>query len=202
MQNDNGKSKIPREAGRRNFALCILNFEFKRERAAFTLLETIIALTLIISAVTGPFTLATRSIFSAKFAKDKLTALNLAGEGIELVRAMRENNVLHTFDWRGAGCGAGTTPYCTNLADGSYQPDVFTVANGSQPPLAGASPQLLRFDSVTGFYSQSSGSITLFTRVITISTPAANQMRVVSLVTWTQSGIDRQARLQEVFYNW
>lgn len=175
-----------------------LNRNVLRDRGGFTLLETIVALGLIVTAAAGPFTLATRGVFAAKFARSKLVALNLAQEGIELVRQMRDNNVLGGHDWRGL---SGVCPSrCTRLADGSYQPDVFSVAIGSAPPIS--SGAALRFDEVTGLYGQSSGVGTPFTRVVNISTPAADQMRVVSAVAWTESGIGRQVRLETVLYDW
>lgn len=164
----------------------------------FTLVETIVALALIITAAMGPMTLAARGIFNAKFSKSKLIALNLAQEGAEIIRHMRDNNVLAGFDWRGS---VGPCPAnCTRLPDGSYQPDVFTIASGSTPPLDAGVP--LRFDTTSGLYSQSFGSPTLFTRMITISTPALDQMRVRTRITWTESSLPRQVELTEVLYNW
>lgn len=164
--------------------------------AGFTLLETIVALVLIVAAMVGPFSLATRSIFGAKFAKHKLTALNLAQEGIEIIRRMRETNVLKEFDWRGAGsCPAA----CTPLSDGTYQPDVFT---SSALPLSTASP--LSIHGTTGLYYQDPfvEHPTLFVREVIISTPSVERMRIVSTVTWTSAGIERRVRLEETLYNW
>lgn len=169
-----------------------------RERGGFTLLETIVALALIVSAMAGPFTLATRGVFAAKFSRSKVVALNLGQEGIELIRHMREGNVLGGFDWRGL---SGPCPArCMRLSDGAYQPDVYTAAAGSTPPLSTGSP--MRFDDSAGLYSQVSGTATPFTRVVSIATPAADQMRVTATVTWTESNIQRQVRLETVLYNW
>src|SRR3989344_3040419 len=63
-------------------------------KKGFTLLETIVALAVITAAVVGPVVLITSGLISFGFAKNKLIALNLAQEGLELVRAIRENNVL------------------------------------------------------------------------------------------------------------
>lgn len=187
-----------RRAGNPKFALRFFGVGSTKKRAGFTLLETIVALALIVSAISGPFSLATRGIFSAKFARSKLIALNLAQEGIELIRHMRENNVLAGHGWRGL---TGPCPAsCVRLSDGSYQPDVFFSPNGSTPPLNSGS--IIRFDESSDLYNQSSGIPTLFTRVVDISTPAADQMRVVATIAWVETGISRQVRLEEVFYNW
>src|SRR3989344_1181853 len=50
--------------------------------AGFTLIETIVALAVITSAIVGPFTLATKGILHVSFAKNKLVAANLSQEGV------------------------------------------------------------------------------------------------------------------------
>ncbi|MBI4132859.1 MAG: type II secretion system protein [Candidatus Sungbacteria bacterium] len=180
----------------------------KNSRTGFTLLETIVALSVILGGLAGPFALATRGIFTAKFAKSKLVALYLAEEGVETIRHMRENNILGNFDWRGLGSCTGS---CTVLQDGSYQvsvvdgspscPTIFATVGQGDP---------IVFDSASGLYLQSRSGFACpgvatspsFTRVVTLSTPATDQMRVVSTITWSDSGILRQVRLEEVFYNW
>ena len=189
----NSKHQAPNHG---QFVIC--NLEFGYLRSGFTLLETIVALALIVSALTGPFALASRGIFGAKFSRSKIIALNLSQEGVELIRQMRENNVLSGAQWRGLSgtCGAR----CTRLQDGSYQPDVYTSASGSTPPLSSNAPLL--FDETSGLYSQTSGTATLFTRVVDISTPSADQMRVLSTVNWIESGIPRRIQLEVALYNW
>ncbi|MDO8500169.1 MAG: prepilin-type N-terminal cleavage/methylation domain-containing protein [bacterium] len=157
--------------------------------AGFTLLETMVALTVIVSAMAGPFSLATRGVFFAKFAKNKLVAVNLVQEGLEFIRQCRDNNVLQNRAWD------------LSIGSGDWQADVFTNTFSScdLAPFTGSA--LLR-DSTSGLYSYISGSPTLFTRRITISKPAVDQVFVVSTVTWTEGDINRAMTLQETFYNW
>lgn len=63
-------------------------------RQGFTLIETLVALTVILAALTGPVALITRGIIDFSFSKNKIIAINLAQEGVELMRLIRENNVL------------------------------------------------------------------------------------------------------------
>lgn len=60
----------------------------------FTLLETLVAISILVTAIVGPLTLAAQTIRSQQVAKDNLIAANLAQEGIELIRNYRSNNVL------------------------------------------------------------------------------------------------------------
>lgn len=58
----------------------------------FTLLETVVAISIIVSAILPLVGLAARSIADVQRAKNRIIAANLAQEGIELVRVVRENN--------------------------------------------------------------------------------------------------------------
>lgn len=66
----------------------------KLQYNGFTLLETLVAISILVTAIVGPLTLAAQTIRSQQVAKDNLIAANLAQEGIELVRNYRSNNVL------------------------------------------------------------------------------------------------------------
>ncbi len=66
----------------------------------FTLIETMIAITILTFAMAGPMFVASRSIVAAQNARDQLTAIYLAQEGIEYVRAMRDNAYLTVYQAR------------------------------------------------------------------------------------------------------
>lgn len=61
---------------------------------AFTLIETLVAVSLLTIAIVAPMTLTAQSLSSAYYARDQITAYNLAQEGIESVRAIRDSQVL------------------------------------------------------------------------------------------------------------
>ncbi|MSU74747.1 hypothetical protein EXS57_03150 [Candidatus Kaiserbacteria bacterium] len=63
----------------------------------FTLIETMVAVTILTFAMAGPLFTASRSIIAAQTARDQLTAAYLAQEGIEYIRMMRDNAYLETY---------------------------------------------------------------------------------------------------------
>lgn len=63
----------------------------------FTLIESLIAITILTFAVAGPLFTASRVIVATETASDQLTALYLAQEGIEYVRMMRDNEYLAVY---------------------------------------------------------------------------------------------------------
>lgn len=72
---------------------------FKTKERGFTLIESLVALTLLVTAITGPLVVASRALNDANFTKDQIVAYHLAQEGIETVRAVRDRNSLSSAPW-------------------------------------------------------------------------------------------------------
>ena len=72
----------------------------------FTLVETMVAITILTLAVSGAFMAASSAINAANIASDQLTASYLAQEGIEYVRVMRDNTYLTAYHAAGADISA------------------------------------------------------------------------------------------------
>ena len=73
-----------------------LKAESRQLTAGFTLIETLVAVTLLAVAVVAPMTLTAKSLSTAYYARDQITASYLAQEAVEAVRAVRDGNVLRT----------------------------------------------------------------------------------------------------------
>lgn len=61
----------------------------------FTLVETLVAIAIIMVAITGPYASAVQTITAARIAQNYTTATFLAQEGVEVVRAERDKVYLH-----------------------------------------------------------------------------------------------------------
>ncbi len=61
---------------------------------AFTLVETLVALSILSVAIVSPMALTVKSLATAYYARDQITAFHLAQEAIEAVRHARDNNIL------------------------------------------------------------------------------------------------------------
>ncbi len=66
-------------------------FTKNKNQKAFTLVETLTAMTIIILAILGPLTVAVYSFSYATETRDNITATYLAGEAIELLRYKRDS---------------------------------------------------------------------------------------------------------------
>lgn len=80
--------------------------KLNQENKAFTLLETLIALAVVSIGIMGAFTLSLANLKTANDNYHRILAVNLAREGIELVRNIRDSNWLKIDN--NLDCDSGT----------------------------------------------------------------------------------------------
>lgn len=192
-------------------------------RSGFTLLETVVALAVILAAVVGPVSLITRGLFTFSFSKNKVIASNLAQEGLEAVRLIRENNVAcdivngnPNWQWNRDPDGGMLTRVRAGVDLQSFTTITCGSAVISTPRLSVScsGPLLYESDPLLenfGTYGYRSGTATLFSRCVDISSPpdvpdnsipASAQMDVISTVRWNERGTERSVTLRERLYDW
>lgn len=158
-----------------------------KNQKAFTLIESMIAITLIVSGITGLLVLVNRSIGFASLAFNQLTAANLAQEGIELTRNIRDNNWMNKKNW------------LTGLEDGIYQID---YTEDKLVDLAEREDQPLLFDELIG-YNYTQGDDSFYHRKIELTLINANELRVKSIITWsTKGGKNFETIAEDHLFNW
>lgn len=165
----------------------------KHTLAAFTLLETLVAVAILIMALLGPFSIAQQSLKSAYYARDQVTAYYLAQEGVEFVRAVRDQNYLAGTDWlSGIGAACTGTPCTVDYPNFTYT----TCPNGVCPPL--------KVSTTGGLFNHVNGTASPFTRQILITNSPTNPSQVIVSVTisWTSANVPRVFTLQERIFNW
>src|SRR3569623_1101495 len=93
----------------------------KNSARGFTLVETLVAVMILASAVAGPLSIASRALNNSLVAKDQITAYFLAQDAIEYTRFVRDSNTLGGGDWMtGAGATGGTDLSVCLGANGCY----------------------------------------------------------------------------------
>lgn len=205
--------------------------KFMRDAMGFTLIEIVVTIAILLTALVGPVALVTRGLFNFSFAKDKLIALNLAQEGLELVRAVRENNVICD------SLNGTTTPTSWNTnpsggpMNGTYELAADDILSLNCKPLGGVTAIFISFPrpipladcdnpnpltlTADGLYHYGAGTATAFSRCITVKAcnpgpcvttdpdiPASDQMEMASTVKWIERGSARSVTLQGRLYNW
>ncbi|MDP1690213.1 MAG: prepilin-type N-terminal cleavage/methylation domain-containing protein [bacterium] len=176
----------------------------------FTLIETMIAITILTFAMAGPMFTAGRSIVAAQTARDQLTATYLAQEGIEYVRMMRDNEYLTAYHAGGADISSTAwSNYLTGLDVTSITrciaPNTCTLdtaGNGGLEPCPGNScAPLYLMGCVNGpdglsctppnryIQHELPGSVrSPFTRTIQAIGVSSSEEKIISTVSWSFHG--------------
>jgi len=151
-------------------------------KKGFTLLEMIIAVTVILIGLIPIMSLMYDSSFGVRLSLSRLQAAYLAQEGLEIVRNIRDSNWL-----------AQTSSWNNNLEVGEWE------ASYDQP-LSHYQDRNLKINN-DGFYGYS-GTPTKFKRKITISKPIDDTLQVSVEVSWQEKGKNYSLTVYENLYNW
>lgn len=164
----------------------------------FTLIETLIAVCILTLSIVGPLVAANRAIVSAQISRDQLTASYLAQEGIEYVRAIRDNVFLTEYMTGGANVSANAwNSFITGIIDQCRSAECsidLTLPMGYGPSsslyqCSGNECKLYLLSN--GVYSTirnvQGGTITSFSRTIK-STGTPNDEQIASKVSWSFHG--------------
>lgn len=100
----------------------------KKQQPGFTLLEVLIALSIITIGALGVFALMNRTVLATEQNRNSIIAVNLAREGIELVRSIRDSAGLG-FAELDNNCG--TYPDCNWIIDSSINYNLTTAADSA-----------------------------------------------------------------------
>jgi prepilin-type N-terminal cleavage/methylation domain-containing protein len=199
---------------------------FIRHKAGFTLIETLVAILILVTAIAGPLTIASKGLSTALVAKDQTTAYYLAQDAVEYVRFARDTNRLQgNNDWlKGAGgscsssnpinsCSTVLTP-CTG-ATGCYFDSLATYP--SVPTAcedAACSQHPLYYDATNhNFNYNTNNALTIFTRTVSIVAPVGTNDCVTAghgceaaltvSVSWSDlPGFTHTITVHEDLFNW
>jgi len=163
--------------------------------SGFSLVETLVAIAILLIAVVGPISIIGNSLHQIYYAKDEMLAINLAQEGIEMVRQKRDSNML-----------ANEVPATVTAWDSGITAGTYTVDAPSFSIIACATCDTKVYKNSSGFYSQGTqgvGSVeTQFTgRTIVITdVVAGREKRIASTVTWKTGGDIRSIVVTEYIF--
>jgi prepilin-type N-terminal cleavage/methylation domain-containing protein len=172
----------------------------------FTLIETMVAISILTIAIIGPMFALQQGVVSSYTARDRLVASNLAQDGVEYVHAIRDNNYLYNIAFPGS---PRSWFYGLDGTDGSIN-----CTGGSQCVVDGFNNTVLLCSSTcpklkllsTGIYNQgvtsTSNPETGFTRTVKLSQVSPTEMKVSVTVSWTTGGIPYSIEIVEHLQDW
>jgi prepilin-type N-terminal cleavage/methylation domain-containing protein len=154
--------------------------DLKKENG-FTLVETLVAISILLVIIIGPMTIAQKGIQNAQFAREQLTAVFLAQEAIEGVRELRDNDAIVSYE-DGSIADPGTQVWRSDIPSGCI--DASCAYDNGQVRTCGVSNGcVLKEDS--GEYShQGTGSDSIFTREVVVGSQSSGGVPVTVTVTW------------------
>ncbi len=178
------------------------------KQKGFTILETIIAITVVSLAVGGVFSAVRTGLVGSMVSKDETRAFFLAQEAIEILRQKRDSNKLLAINtntnvnWlSGISENASSDPCRANATcrvDGTNQALTYCGAAWNSCPF------LLQDGNYR--YGYASGNTTRYKREIQIECSGAcsssNEARVTIRVSWTQGSNTHQLQVKTLLMNW
>lgn len=170
---------------------------FSKRQKGFTLVETLVAITILLVAITGAYSAAQTGLSGATYSRDQVVAIYLAQEGVEQIRNMRDENGIAGRNW--------LTGIAQNNGDPCYfgsSCTVDTVANTLASCGSGTCPTV-RTDTTNGFYgSNPAWTPTPFTRSITLTQISSDEVQIVVTISWSKGLSNRSFRVRENIMNW
>jgi len=182
---------------RNNFQFSIFNFQ----KNGFTLVETMIAITILTLAISGAFFAANSAMVAANIAHDQLIASYLAQESVEYVRMVRDNEYLAAYNNHDTTVAWSNflnqvTPTC----DTSCQ---FDPVDNSLNACSGSGCGVLWLSSANIYtQKQTTGTPTQFTRTIQIIPITDKDEKIVSTVRWNFHNIPYSVTITDHLTPW
>lgn len=185
----------------------------------FTLVETLVAVLILMTAIAGPLTIASKGLQVTLVAKDQDTAFYLAQDAIEYIRYARDTNRLNGNDWLiGPGGNSPLNLSTCEGASGCYFDSLDQNPTYINPcPVNGCTAMMNNPTNADYDYVPSGGTQSIFTRTVQIIVPVGiggiNDCSATgnhgceaiasTTVSWSdQAGITRRVQVREDIFNW
>lgn len=179
----------------------------------FTLIETLVAVAILMITIGSAFGLAPQGLIGARFAKNQTTATYLAQEAIEVVRIIRDNSMLFSPNQNDPMNWLGSLNECV---------DTWCTLNAIEPRLYPCTdspicPPLLVIESNEGvtygngdiFSLDPSVKSTIFTRQVLVTRISNNkigrddtEVLVTAKVIWKEGLVSKTTEVQTTMFDW
>jgi prepilin-type N-terminal cleavage/methylation domain-containing protein len=158
----------------------------RHKEKGFTLIETMVALAVLTFTLAGMVSLIIINITNAKNIEKNLIAGNLAQEGLEIVRAMRDKDWLDGNDFGS---------FLPATREYRVQWDDLTLRSLDDNPV-------LNLDADTGIYSYGDGDPTIYKRRVEIEQVSDREIKILVTVEWELRGRTAELQAESHLFNW
>jgi len=168
----------------------------KNSIKGFSLIEALIAIAILIVGVLSAFLLLIRTTATIPSMQNRLIGVNLAQEGIELVRALRDSDFVSGKSFKNFlnAVDCQSVDSCQIAANNDGKIELFL--NNRKP---------LYYHSDTHFYNYDNSSeseVSNFSRFITIDESANDYLIVSVKVVYKVKDVEKTIEATDYLYNW
>ena len=167
-------------------------FKLKKQNKGLTLIETLVAISVLLIGVVFPMSIYSQSITNTRYAGDQITAYYLAQEGLEFIKYRVNTNL-----------NDGSNPDWLNGLTQCIQGGGCRVDSKSNDICWNNGPNCnsnIKLDN-NGLYNYSTGNPTIFRRDVNII-DSGTEATIIVTVSWTRVGISKTLNVKENIYDW
>lgn len=168
-------------------------FHKNTDSKGFSLVETLIAIGILVTGISAPLTIAQTGLRYAHYAQDSLTAQMLTIEAIEYMRNVRDDNFIDNNTWT------------QNMRVNGDPFRVDTVRDVVEDCAESCQEDFISFDSENKLYSYQSGGgwmPSTFSRAVEIDQINSQEIIVRATVWWSRDNHDYSYTAREYLLNW
>ena len=154
---------------------------------SFSLIEVFVVFTIVLVGLIPAVFLMVRTLDASILTLEELTAAELAQEGVEIVRNIKDSKVI-SGDFQ---------TWINNLSDGTYYAD---YDDNKLTSAVGPVPYLRQDDE--GFFNYNHGNLTSFKREIKIKKINNYHLKINSIVSWSHKGTNFKVNVESHLYQY
>ncbi len=157
----------------------------KENSKGFTIVETLVAIAILMIAIAGPLTIAQKGLMASVYARDQSVATFLAQDAMEFVKNYRDNNIKQGRGWLAGLVSCTPASYCNvDTTDGTIQ------GSGSQA-----------LYKTSGGFRPSGSNKSQFSRKFSIEQLQTGvEARVIVTVNWNTGTIQNVVTIEDYFF--
>ncbi|MCX6800203.1 MAG: hypothetical protein NT091_03585 [Candidatus Falkowbacteria bacterium] len=178
----------------------IINQNLKNNQKGFGLIEVTVSIYILVMGLLSLVSLMNQNLRMQDINKNTIIAAQLAQEGVELVRNIRDNNWLNqsNSNWQQdiiGGLGGGVSMPISIDYNGRSSIKTISDIDDIQAKLY--------LDSSGYYVNESTGNTpTLFSRMLEKTNPSSEYMEIKATVKWSERGTNHDFKVATRLYNW